>query len=438
MEAAASDASSPRDVRKDSPPFARPARRGRGPAGSRGASLGIAARPWQAGDRGAGNPVRVEYARPASPRAMILQWTPTTAPGWREMLDLQEGRGPVPVLDETAIATLLRGRPRVAVVGASDRPGRPSREVFLALRAGRPRRGAGDAALRRRSAGVPAYPDLAAAVAATGPFDIVDVFRRPERLPGARPRGRGGRRPGPLAPARDRQLGGGPDRPRRRPRRRDGPLPVGGALASRARAQAAAARVAGSAERDDEPHDDEDGARPSRPQPRSAPGGAARPSRPRRRSSPRAAARRSAAPGAVALGVLVLGLQRLVAAPGLAAPATYPPRRGRRPWRRGAKPTMFTCRPPRRGGRGPRPGRAPHSPGRATPSSPARRGTRRPGPCRPGSRRPRPGSPPAPRRRGGRRPRRRRSGRTPARRRCPRPVGRSRRARRGPPWRSAG
>ncbi len=31
--------------------------------------------------------------------------------------------------------------------------------------------------------GMPAYPDLAAAVAATGPFDVVDVFRRPEECP---------------------------------------------------------------------------------------------------------------------------------------------------------------------------------------------------------------------------------------------------------------
>ena len=38
-----------------------------------------------------------------------------------------------------------------------------------------------------RSMGVPAFPTLAEAVAATGPFDIVDVFRRPELcLPHAR------------------------------------------------------------------------------------------------------------------------------------------------------------------------------------------------------------------------------------------------------------
>jgi predicted CoA-binding protein len=98
------------------------------------------------------------------------------------MLDLQEGRGPVPLLDEGAITTLLRGRPRVAVVGASDRPGRPSREVFLALR----RAGLDAVPVTPRFAavgGLAAYPDLAAAVAATGPFDVVDVFRRAEDCP---------------------------------------------------------------------------------------------------------------------------------------------------------------------------------------------------------------------------------------------------------------
>jgi predicted CoA-binding protein len=99
-----------------------------------------------------------------------------------EMLDLQEGRGPVPVLDEEAMRTLLRGRPRIAVVGASDRPGRPSREVFLALR----RAGLDAVPVTPRFTavgGVPAYPDLAAAVAATGPFDVVDVFRRADDCP---------------------------------------------------------------------------------------------------------------------------------------------------------------------------------------------------------------------------------------------------------------
>jgi hypothetical protein len=98
------------------------------------------------------------------------------------MLDLQEGRGAVPLLDEAAIAALLASRPRVAVVGASDRQGRPSRDVLLDLRAA----GIDAVPITPRwaaVAGVSAYPDLAAAVAATGPFDIVDVFRRSEDCP---------------------------------------------------------------------------------------------------------------------------------------------------------------------------------------------------------------------------------------------------------------
>ena len=98
------------------------------------------------------------------------------------LLDLQEGRGPVPVLDEGAIGALLASHPRVAVVGASDRPGRPSRDVLLDLRAA----GIDAVPVTPRwaaVAGVVAYPDLAAAVAATGAFDVVDVFRRAENCP---------------------------------------------------------------------------------------------------------------------------------------------------------------------------------------------------------------------------------------------------------------
>ncbi|HYN48901.1 MAG TPA: CoA-binding protein [Candidatus Nanopelagicales bacterium] len=100
----------------------------------------------------------------------------------RAVLDLQEGRGPVPLLGDAAIATLLASRPRVAVVGASDRPGRPSRDVLLDLL----RAGIEAVPVTPRSptvCGVAAYPDLAAAVAATGAFAIVDVFRRSEECP---------------------------------------------------------------------------------------------------------------------------------------------------------------------------------------------------------------------------------------------------------------
>ena len=48
-------------------------------------------------------------------------------------LDLQEGRGPVPVLDDDGIRELLATSRRIAVIGASDDPSRPSHDVFLHL-----------------------------------------------------------------------------------------------------------------------------------------------------------------------------------------------------------------------------------------------------------------------------------------------------------------
>ena len=99
-----------------------------------------------------------------------------------EFLDLDEGRGRVPLLGDLEIRELLRSARRIAVIGASDRPGRPSGEVLAALL----RAGYDAVPVNLRSAtvgGAPAFPDLAAAVAATGPFEIVDVFRRAEDCP---------------------------------------------------------------------------------------------------------------------------------------------------------------------------------------------------------------------------------------------------------------
>ncbi len=97
----------------------------------------------------------------------------------RAFLDLAEGRGPVPVLDDAGIARLLRSSRRIAIVGASSRPGRPSHGVMATLLA------AGYECVpvnpkEREVLGRPAYPTLAAAAAAKGPIDIVDVFRRVE------------------------------------------------------------------------------------------------------------------------------------------------------------------------------------------------------------------------------------------------------------------
>lgn len=101
-----------------------------------------------------------------------------------ELLDLEEGRTGVPVLDREAIRALLSGspKPRVAIVGASPNRVRPSHGVLLDLV------GLGFDVVpvnptATEVAGLACYPTLAAAVEATGPVDIVDVFRLPPACP---------------------------------------------------------------------------------------------------------------------------------------------------------------------------------------------------------------------------------------------------------------
>jgi predicted CoA-binding protein len=113
---------------------------------------------------------------------MIRDVDPTERARLAAMLDLQEGRGRVPLLGDAEICELLRAARRIAVIGASDRPGRPSGEVFAALL----RAGYDAVPVTPRFAtvrGRVAFPDLAAAVAATGRFEIVDVFRSAEDCP---------------------------------------------------------------------------------------------------------------------------------------------------------------------------------------------------------------------------------------------------------------
>ena len=97
----------------------------------------------------------------------------------RAFLDLEEGRGPVPVLDDAAIADVLRSARRIAVIGASSKESRPSFGVFRYL----VHQGYECVPVNpgeRHVLGIPAFRNLGEAVAATGPFDIVDVFRRSE------------------------------------------------------------------------------------------------------------------------------------------------------------------------------------------------------------------------------------------------------------------
>jgi len=82
------------------------------------------------------------------------------------------------LLDDTGIAGLLRTARRVAVVGASSNPARPSHGVFRTLVAA----GYDCVPVNPRETevlGVPAVANLAEA-ALGGRIDIVDVFRRAE------------------------------------------------------------------------------------------------------------------------------------------------------------------------------------------------------------------------------------------------------------------
>lgn len=91
--------------------------------------------------------------------------------------------GPVPLLDSSGAMEVLRTSSRIAVVGASSHPWRASNSVMSYLL------GQGYVCVpvtpvREEVLGQACYATLEAAAAATGgPFDIVDVFRRPEYAP---------------------------------------------------------------------------------------------------------------------------------------------------------------------------------------------------------------------------------------------------------------
>lgn len=85
----------------------------------------------------------------------------------------------MPILDDAGIERVLRATRRIAVVGASSDPRRPSFAVFRYLIA----QGFDCVPVNpniRDVLGVPSFPTIAEATAATGPFDMVDVFRRSE------------------------------------------------------------------------------------------------------------------------------------------------------------------------------------------------------------------------------------------------------------------
>ncbi|HZM73199.1 MAG TPA: CoA-binding protein [Candidatus Polarisedimenticolia bacterium] len=88
----------------------------------------------------------------------------------------------MPVLDDAAMLDVLRRARRIAVIGASSKPYRASNGVMRTLM----RAGYDCVPVHPNEPmvnGIRAFPTLDAAVAETGPFDIVDVFRRAEFCP---------------------------------------------------------------------------------------------------------------------------------------------------------------------------------------------------------------------------------------------------------------
>src|SRR5256885_7623525 len=100
----------------------------------------------------------------------------------QELIDFQAARLNVDVLGDDAIDELLRTSRRIAVIGASSKAHRASNGVLRFLvRAGydvvpvHPN--------EKVVAGLECYRTLGEAVAATGPVDIVGVFRRAQFCP---------------------------------------------------------------------------------------------------------------------------------------------------------------------------------------------------------------------------------------------------------------
>jgi predicted CoA-binding protein len=95
------------------------------------------------------------------------------------LIAVQEGRSPVPLLSDAEIRLLLLSRPRIALVGASSSADRPSfgvLEALVQLDYDVVPVNPGMAAVQ----GLACYPTVVEAVRATGPIQLVDVFRRPE------------------------------------------------------------------------------------------------------------------------------------------------------------------------------------------------------------------------------------------------------------------
>ena len=89
-----------------------------------------------------------------------------------------------PALDDSAIADILSFNPVVAVLGIHDDQARPAAYVPSYLHdAGYRVLGVNPVLAGHRFLGAPIYATLGDLIAAEGPVDLIDVFRRPEALP---------------------------------------------------------------------------------------------------------------------------------------------------------------------------------------------------------------------------------------------------------------
>lgn len=80
------------------------------------------------------------------------------------------------------IQALLRRAKRIAILGLSDTPGKPSHHVASELQKFGYRIVPVNPTAKE-ILGERAWPDLESAIKGAGPIDVVDVFRRPDALP---------------------------------------------------------------------------------------------------------------------------------------------------------------------------------------------------------------------------------------------------------------
>jgi predicted CoA-binding protein len=99
-----------------------------------------------------------------------------------ELIEQITSASSAPQLDDAGAIELLRTTRRIAIVGASSLPWRASNSVMRYL-LDKGYECVPVTPKRSEVLGRACYGTLEAAVAATGPFDIVDVFRRPEYAP---------------------------------------------------------------------------------------------------------------------------------------------------------------------------------------------------------------------------------------------------------------